>query len=133
MAIAGTIAAAATSLGGGYTRYTVTWASSSGGAVSENPFDVCRGTLRQVKFFPGAGGVQPTDNYDMTLLDADGFDVLGGIGANLSNAAGKVGVPLFGNGTVANFPYFHPGGALTPTIAAAGDSKAGTLVLVIGP
>lgn len=133
MAVAGTITVVTADLGGGYTRYSIAWVSSAGGAVSENPVAVKRGNIRQVKFFPDAGGTQPTDLYDMTVLDADGFDVLAGIGANLSNATPKVGVPLFGNGTTSMHPFFHAGGNLTPTVAAAGAAKGGTLVLIVGP
>lgn len=133
MAVAGSIVVTTSDLGGGYTRYSVAWLSSAGGAVTENSFDVKRGNLRQVKFFPNAGGTQPTDLYDLTLPDADGFDVLAGVGANLSNATAKVSVPLFGDGTTSFQPFFHAGGPLTPTIAAAGNAKRGTIVLIVGP
>ena len=135
MAVAGSITVTTSDIGSGYTKYSAAWLSSAGGAVSEVAVAVKRGHIHQVKFIPDAGGTQPTDAYDMTLVDAisGGVDFLTGIGANLSNANRKIGVPQVGDGTTAYQRVFHEGGDLYPTIAAAGNAKGGTLVLVIGP
>lgn len=135
MAVAGTVAVVTSDLGGGYTKYAIAWVSSAGGAVSENPVPVKRGHVHQVEFVPNAGGTQPTDLYDATLVDAiaGGFDVLTGIGANLSNANRKIGVPQVGDGTTAAQRVFLEGGNLYPTIANAGSAKGGTIVLIVGP
>lgn len=106
--------------GRNFTRYSVAWTSHTDGTVS-NSFNVRAGNLVQIKFVPGSGGTQPTDLYDVTLLDADGFDVLAGAGANLSNASASM--------TVASSVRFVEGGALTLTIAAAGSGKTGTVVI----
>lgn len=42
------------------------------------------GTLLAIETNPGA--VAPTDNYDITLVDADGLDRLGGVGADRDTA-----------------------------------------------
>lgn len=97
------------------------WTSTAGGAVSANSFTPKRGRLTQVKFVPGAGGVQPTDQYDVTLVDTDGADVLQAEGANLSNATAKVK-------TFAT-PVELPPGALDLIVANAGNAKQGTVVL----
>src|SRR3954469_22197159 len=112
MAVAGSIAVTTSDLGGGYSKYSIAWLSSAGGAVAEIVASIKRGHIHQVKFIPDAGGTQPTDLYDVTLLDAitGGVDFLTGIGANLSNANRKIGVPQVGDGTTALQRVFHEGG-----------------------
>jgi hypothetical protein len=124
MAVAGTIITTPLDIGGGVTQYSVAWVSSAGGAVTENSLDVRRGPLRQVKFIPSAA-VAPSDLYDVTLLDADGADVLVANGANLSATVASWYSPTN--------PIYLAAGALTPTIANAGNAKEGTIVLIVGP
>lgn len=135
MAVAGTVATTTEDIGGGYTKYTMAWVSSAGGAVTENAVTIRRGHIHQAKLVPDGGGTQPTDLYDLTLVDAisGGVDFLTGIGADLSNASRKIGVPQVGDGTTASQRVFHEGGDLYPTIANAGNAKGGTIVLVMGP
>lgn len=52
------------------------------------------GTILAVGFKPGSGGAQPTDLYDLVLTNELGVDVLGGLGANLSNVNAKMDVPV---------------------------------------
>lgn len=131
--MAGSITVSAEDLGGGYSKYSIAWVSDAAGVVSANPFDVKRGHLHQVMFTPDGGGTQPTNLYDLTLLDAAGFDVLAGVGANLSNAASARFVPLVGDGTTAAVRAFLEAGALTPVIANAGNAKGGSINLIVGP
>lgn len=135
MAVAGSIAVTSSGLGGGYSKYSVAWVSSGGGAVEENPLPLPRGHIHQVKFVPDGGGTQPTDLYDVTLRDAiaGGVDFLTGIGANLSNANRKIGVPQLGDGTTALQRVFVEAGNYYPTVANAGAAKGGTIEIVIGP
>lgn len=134
MAVAGSITVAAVELGGAYTKYTLAWVSSAGGAVSEIGVAIKRGHIHKVTFAPDSGATQPSDLYDATLLDAisGGADFLTGIGANLSNATRKIGVPQIGDGVTALQRVFHEGGDLYPTIANAGAAKGGTITIVIG-
>lgn len=131
--MAGSIAVTSADLGGGYTRHSVAWVSDAAGAVSGNTVPLPRGHIHRVTFVPDAGGTQPTNLYDATLPDEYGVDLLNGTGANLSNAAAAHFVPLMGNGTTLNQRLWHGGGAVTPTIAAAGNAKGGTLHIVVGP
>lgn len=86
---AGTLTVTTTySASSGMTLYTLAWTSTAGGAVSGNAFAVKRGRIIQVKFVPAAAGDQPTDLYDVTLIDEHSIDLLNGQGANLSNATG---------------------------------------------
>jgi hypothetical protein len=105
------------------------WTSSaSTGAVSGIPSEAIAGEILRIVFTPGTSGVQPTNLYDLTLLDEDGFDVLGGKGADLSNAAASDMCPLIGDGTSTN-QRRAVDGTLTLTIAAAGNSKAGSVTI----
>lgn len=123
----GTVTVATTTVLGNVDRYTITWVSSAGGAVSGNAFTP-RGYLLEVKFVPATGGTQPSDQYDVTLVDGDGVDVLtqGGTshGANLSNASASrvlftTPVPLDGSTT------------LDLVVANAGNAKGGTVVILV--
>jgi hypothetical protein len=136
MAVAGSITVTTSDLGGGYSKYSIAWVSSAGGAVAENAVTIKRGHIHLAKFIPDGGGTQPTDLYDVTLIDAiagaTGADYLAGTGVDVSNAARKISAPQIGNGT-ATQPVFWEGGDLYPTVANAGNAKGGTIVLVVGP
>lgn len=122
---AGTVAVTATEVAPGVTKYVIAWTSTAGGAVSANTFSVRRGEILQVKFVPNSGGTQPTDLYDVTLVDTDGVDLLGSEGANLSNAASAIGVPkvdserIFVDGTQ----------VLDLVVANAGSAKGGSVIV----
>jgi hypothetical protein len=60
------------------------------------------------------GAVAPTDNYDITLEDANGVDILGGAGADRDTANTERALPLVG-AAVHQIPI--DGGALTFKIA----------------
>ena len=64
---------------------TIDWESGTDGTLSV-ALTAIQGTIERVVFIPSiVTGEQPADNYDVTLLDRDGIDILGGKGANLSN------------------------------------------------
>lgn len=129
--MAGTLTRTSARVAFGATKVTLAWVSTSGGAVSGNAFAAPAGELLQVKFVPDAAATQPSDQYDATLVDENGVDVLAGAGANLSNAAGSIKVPSFGATTL--FRYFHDGAQnLDLVIANAGAAKGGTVVLWFG-
>lgn len=109
-------------------RCSLAWTSSAAGAVQEILSPLLSGELLRVVFVPGAGGVQPTDLYDVTLLDEDGVDVLAGLGANRSNVTKQQLVPLTGDGTTTNQRVVLDG-TLDLRVAAAGNAKQGTLTL----
>lgn len=122
---AGTVTVTTASGGAGRTKYSMAWtASNPGGAVSANAVTVKGGSLYALEIVPGTAGDQPTDQYDLTLLDDQGVDVLNGAGANLSNSAGSI--------IVFDPPLPFAPGTLTPTIANAGNGKKGTLILIAG-
>jgi hypothetical protein len=104
------------------------WTSDAAGAVSGINSPQVSGELLKVVFTPGSGGVQPTALYDVTMLDTDGFDVLAGKGANLSNAAASQVVPLVGDGVTTN-QRTALDGVLQLVVAAAGNAKQGTVTI----
>lgn len=123
--MAGTVTTTTADKGAGVTKYTVAWVSTAGGAVSGNAVSLKRGELIQVGYTPDGGGTQPTDLYDVTMTDAGGADILGGTGANLSNATATVTVPAIGT----YFRRWLEGGSYTPVVANAGNAKGGTIYL----
>jgi len=115
-------------IGAGVTKVTIPWTSdASAGSVGEIAVELPAGTLLRLRTDPD-GDDAPTDDYDVTLLDAiGGADVLGGVGANRDTANVEIAVPVEGT-------YFRPwiaGGDYYPTVAAAGNSKAGVIELYI--
>lgn len=105
-------------------KYSVAWTSTAGGAVSANDFETVPGYIVRVTVVPGTGGTQPTDLYDLTITDADDLDVLGGLGANRSNATGNI--------FTFDPPVFVPfQGTLDVVIANAGASKTGRVDIFV--
>jgi hypothetical protein len=127
--MAGSIALTAADLGGGITKYSVAWTSDASGNVDGTPVALRRGRLLQVKFVPTNGGAQPSNNYAVTLIDADGVDILAGKGAALSNTAASIAVPIVSSAS----PAFVEAGTFTPTITGAGSATNGRIDLYIGP
>lgn len=124
-AAVGTVVVTTTTISYGVTQYAVAWTSSAGGAVSANAFSVVPGNIVAVKCVPGSGGTQPSDNYDVTLVDAQSIDILGGQGENLSNAAGAY--------IQFTTPFYFPGSGASQTldlvVANAGSAKTGVCTL----
>ena len=104
------------------------WVSSAAGAVSGIASPQISGEILRAVFSPGAAGLQPTDQYDVTLLDGDGFDVLAGKGANRSNVNKEQVTPLTGDGVTTN-QRIAVDGTLELQVAAAGDAKSGTMTI----
>jgi hypothetical protein len=105
------------------------WTSSAGGGVSGFDTKPISGEL--LRFVTNPGATAPTDNYDVTLLDADGVDVLGTQGTDRDTANSEQFPPLI-VGTIGAASYVRPvavNGPLSLVIAAAGDSKQGTITL----
>jgi hypothetical protein len=107
--------------------YTVTWVSTSGGAVSANTAAlsaISRGYLISVEITPGVSGDQPADLYDMTLVNPRGVDLLSGVGANLSNVTSTM--------YQFNPPLFYSAlETFDLVVANAGDSNSGTIRIVV--
>lgn len=103
-------------------RYTYRWTTDASGNVTENAVTVKPGYLVQVMVIPDSGGTQPTDLFDMTILDESGLDVASGQLANLSNAAA----------TLKSWdPRIYNQDKLDIRVANGGNAKSGQIVLLI--
>jgi len=106
-----------------YTKYTVAWTSTAGGAVSGNAFTVKAGRLISARFHPGT--TTPSDLYDVTLVETGGVaDLLLGVGADCTNAADvlKQWEPA---------PFLDGSRTLDVVVANAGNAKTGTVILLV--
>ena len=66
---------------------SLNWVSAIDGTLSAATAEI-QGTIERIIFIPsGKAGETPFDNYDATLVDRDGIDVLGGKGINLPNTS----------------------------------------------
>lgn len=107
---------------GSLKKITFAWVSGTGaegGTASGTTTKAYTGALERLVTVPGAAAEQPTNAYDLTLLDEDSADVLVGAGANRNNAATEqvLGSSL---GVVAN-------DKLALNVTNAGDAKTGTV------
>jgi hypothetical protein len=112
-------------------EYVSAWTSNSSGVASDTVNLVQCGELVGVQFVPGTSGSQPTDAYDVTVLDAYSFDVLMGQGANLSNSTVTKVCPTIPakDGTTTSTGPQPVSGTLTVSVTNAGNTKSGTIVL----
>lgn len=112
----------------GLVRYKFDWTSDASGNVSGIPVIVRGGWIRQIQFVPDGGGTAPTALYDVTLLDANGVDLLAGAGADLSATVSKITTP----GASAIFLDTSLNTSISPTVANAGNAKGGLIYIWIG-
>lgn len=110
-------------------RTAISWLSTAGGLAGDTI--AINGTILGVEFVPDSGGTQPTDQYDVTLNDAAGVDVLSGLGANLSNASATYRVPLVTGSDGTNSAYLPRvvAESLTLAVTNAGNAKGGQLII----
>lgn len=100
------------------------WVSGSGGeSAVGTTTGVYDGKVIALSTVPASGGTAPSDNYDVTIADADGTDVLNGAGVD-RDTANTEAVAEASLAAVA-------GSKLTFTIANGGNSKAGTVYLYV--
>jgi len=71
---------------------------------------------------PAAGGAEPTVNYDITVADAEGYDVMQAAGMNRHNTNTETAVPT---------AYSVAFGLLTLNVTNAGAAKGGTAILYV--
>lgn len=106
----------------------IPWTSNGSGAYTESIG--LTGFLMQVEFVP-SGTAAPTDLYDITMPNANGFDVLAGTGANLSTSTPSRKSPCAtaSDGTNSGLIPIFVSGTHTFTVANAGAGKSGTVTL----
>lgn len=114
--------------------YKYEWTANASGVVNssvQTALSKISGEILKVVTIPGSP--TPTDNYDITLLDADGVDVLAGQGADRSSSTKQSvapGVPLK-DGTTTSVGPMAVHSTLTLNVANAGDSAQGTVKVYV--
>ncbi len=106
----------------GVCRIKWSWTSTAGGAADLISARSYYGEVLALVTIPGAGGVAPTTLYDLTVVDADGYDVLQAAGADRSATVVETAVPTKAS------PVF---GKLTLNVANAGNAKQGVAILYV--
>ena len=108
-------------------KYTASFTSTAGGGYTESiPI---AGRILRVVTNPGA--TAPTDNWDVTLIDADGLDLFMGRGADRDTANTEQfcpGIPMTDGTNITTVPVVHYG-TCTLTVTNAGASKAAVVTI----
>ncbi|MFP5213068.1 MAG: hypothetical protein ACLGPL_06780 [Acidobacteriota bacterium] len=87
------------------------------------------GMIYRATLTPGAGADQPTDLYDVELRKSGTtVDMLGGLGANLSNATPRVDMPVTATNAL---PVRLFADALVPYASGVGNAKKFTLSVLV--
>lgn len=104
---------------------------ASGNVSSVGALSGVTGRVEMMSFEPSTGDTAPTDGCTVTLLDANGRDVLLGRGATLSNDATNTAANIR-NPLTADLGYlFLWRSTLTPACSGMGNAKKGRLVVVL--
>jgi hypothetical protein len=118
----GTVTLTCPERNGSVQRCVFTWLADGSGNVNTNPLDFPYGEIIRMDTDPDGGALAPDDNYDVTLLDTAGVDVLQGQGANRDTA--NVESVVFA------VPIWHSRSRkLDLNIAAAGNANSGVLTV----
>jgi len=107
-------------------KVSIDWLSDASGDATVDT-KALSGQILRVVFKPDSGGTQPTNLYDVVLNDADGLDVLAGLGANLANNANTQVVPVVTDGNAGNMAPVAVDGVLSLAVSNAGDAKGGEI------
>ena len=108
----------------GFSRIKWEWTSDGTGDASEAAPGSFTGLVFECITIPD-GSAAPTADYDITITDDDGVDVLRGLGADRATATTEyLHINQDGLGVVHH-------SALTLTVANAGDTKEGAIYLTV--
>lgn len=106
------------------TKITFDWLSDDAdGTATGATATAIDGDLIGFTTIPDGGGAAPTDNYDVTVTDADGHDILLGAGLNRDTATTEhvTGASLAAAAA----------SVLTVNVSNAGNANAGNVILYI--
>jgi hypothetical protein len=112
-------------------RLVVDWvADAADGTIPDTVMPRFEGRLFELHTNPGA--TAPTDNYDITLVDAEGIDRLQGVGVDRDTANTEQAIVVFPASTI--HPVVSRSDVLTLKFAGqAVHSATGRVILVYGP
>ena len=108
-------------------KYSMDWLSDASGDVDVDAIAMVQGELQSVHYFPDAGGTQPSDNYDLTMADSYGVDILTGTGSNLSQTTDTYAVPALST----YFKVVIEAGSYDLVIANAGNAIGGIVEVLV--
>lgn len=114
-----------------YHKVEWAWTSSAGGFWQSGTSKQVTGFLIGAKFKPSTSAV-PTALYDVTVLNADGMDVLNSTGLNLPSGVtdpANMRSPMTDDG---GYPYLWQE-TVAPKVENAGAAKSGTVILYMKP
>ncbi len=108
----------------GFRKVTFDWTAHTDGVVTKvETTGTYTGKVEVLVTDPDAGGDQPTDNYNLTITDDEGYDILAGAGL-LRDDTNTETVLSASLGAVFE-------SKIGPVIAAAGSANKGVIVLLI--
>lgn len=108
------------------------WTSSADTGAADGVTKALNGVLCGVQFVPDGAPTAPSNNYDVTLKDPYGLDVLCALGTNLSDTTAVFYAPMIVNGAAGTIGVPPPvNGLLTLAVTGAGNSKGGKIVLYL--
>lgn len=112
-------------------KVVVDWVADAAAAtVPDTILPRIEGRLAELTTDPGA--TAPTDNYDITLIDADGVDRLQGVGANRDTATTETAPVVYSGSTI--HPPVSLADVLTLKIAGnAVNSATGRVTMIYTP
>lgn len=107
------------------------WTSDASGDGSGDDFEIenVGGYITSVQFRPDTTDI-PTDDYDVTITDEQGIDVIYGKGTDIDkdpDDSENIRMPLTPDG---DRPFISQQ-TLSLTVSSAGNAKSGTVILVL--
>ncbi len=109
----GTATLAITTIDANTHVYRFTCVSDAPGSLTLTTVNPIYGTITRVTTNPADGATSPTDNWDLVINDEDGFDVLGGGGANRDAATTESFVPTLAGSIADSYSLVTIGGVLS--------------------
>lgn len=107
---------------GNFAKVTFACTTDADGNATGATLTRFTGAVVRCVFAPGVSGDQPTNAFDVTVLDGDSYDILAGQGADISNSA--VTTKVDSMGAVVN-------DLLTVVLANGGNAKKVTVHVYI--
>jgi hypothetical protein len=129
--MAGTVTTTSSNAGPGdvIKKFTISWTSHTDGTATGN-VDGFNGVIMRVVTNPGSAA--PTDNWDVTLTDEDGLDLLAAQGTDQDTANSEQfcpGLAITDGTNTGVVPIAVNSSTLALSVSGAGSAKTGTIVI----
>jgi len=106
-------------------KYSFDFLSDDAAGTASASTTRLNGVIGRVCFESDAGGTQPDDNWDVTLTDDTGFDILVGAGANVDRSATQCIVPMIQDSDGTNQSVVLIDDIIDLAVSNAGNAKGG--------